>query len=193
MSLADWDEIGFLAEFTKASLPAQAVTLAKGNFPNTGSEQASRCERILRSVSLESEFGEITETQTSTVSEALMPTFELDVDDKARVFDLSSKMRKIVFASAVFDDAHKRRLLDRISAIENEVKQPKGRLDVILGGVSDVGDTLKKFGQDLKPLSDRMSEIKRITQRNSDQYEQIPAPEEIEALPSPQDFEDPEE
>lgn len=94
-------------------------------------------------------------------------------------------MRKIVLASPVFDEAHKRRLLDRITAIEKQVHQKKGRLDVVLAGVSDVGDTLKKFGTDLKPLTDRMTEIKRITQGSSTEYEAIPAPEELAKLPAP--------
>ena len=105
--------------------------------------------------------------------------------EKGRVLELSSQIRKIIFASTAFDEPHKRRLLNRIAAIENEVNQPKGKLDVILGGVSDIGDALKKFGGDLKPLSDRISEIKKITQSKSKEYAQIPAPEEQKALPAP--------
>jgi len=192
LSAADWDEIGFLARFSQSELPARALDLATGGFARNGSAQKQNCERILRALSLRDKYGVIPTVQEQEASDALEPTFSLEADDKARIFELSATMRKIVFASIVFDEAHKRRLLNRISAIENQVKQPKGKLDVILAGVSDVGDTLKKFGQDLKPLSDRMAEIRKIAQSGSNEYEQIPAPEEIDALPPPEQF-DPDE
>lgn len=193
LSAADWDEIGFLAEFAQSEIPVGALRLATGGFDSTDFVQKQICERILRALSLREQYGLIPTVQEQEPSDALEPTFSLEANDKARIFELSATMRKIVFASIVFDDAHKRRLLNRISAIENQVKQPKGKLDVILGGVSDVGDTLKKFGQDLKPLSDRMTEIRKIAQSGSNEYEQIPAPEEIDALPAPEHFDDPDE
>ena len=62
-------------------------------------------------------------------------------------------------------------------------------LDVICGGVSDIGETLGKFGVDIKPLTDRMTEVMQITRAGSKEYEQLPAPEEVKQLPKPSDEE----
>lgn len=127
---------------------------------------------------------------TSTLSDELAPTFSLNPKDKERVLDLCAQMRKIVLATEVFDQPHKRRLLDRIAGIEHQVEQPKGLLDIVRAGVSDVGETLGKFGTDIKPLTDRMKEVVQIARSNSKEYEQIPAPEEIKQLPKPESKED---
>ncbi|MBP1804983.1 hypothetical protein [Rubellimicrobium aerolatum] len=118
------------------------------------------------------------------------PTFELNADDKARVFTLCGEMRRIILASSLFDDAHKRRLLNRINAIEKQLNQPKGLFDVILGGVSDVGEVAGKFGDDVKPLTDRIREIAGIARGRTEQYSQLPPPDEVKQLPKPDDYED---
>ena len=100
-------------------------------------------------------------------------------------------MRKIVFSSSIFDAPHRRRLLNRIAAIEHEVHQKQGKLDVILAGVVDVGDALGKFGDKIEPLTKRMKEVAQIARSGSKEYEQIPAPDEIKALPAPEDSDEP--
>ena len=116
---------------------------------------------------------------------ALIPVFDLSEQDKSRILDLCVQMRKIVFATAEFDEPHRVRLLNRIAAMEREVHKKKGLFDVILGGVVDVGETLGKFGKDIKPLTDRMSEVAGIARKATKQYDQIPAPEQPLALPKP--------
>jgi len=101
-------------------------------------------------------------------------------------------MRKIVFATTDFDEPHRLRLLNRIAAIEAEVKKPKGMFDVVRAGVSDVGETLGKFGKDIKPLTDRIKEVTSIARKNTSEYDQLPAPEELKRLPPP-DEESPDE
>ncbi len=118
------------------------------------------------------------------------PTFNLDQSEKDRIALLASQMRKIVHASELFDNSHKVRILNRISSIENEVLKPKGLFDVILGGTSDIGETLGKFGVDIKPLTDRMKEIKQITRSKTKEYDELPAPDEIKKLPAPDDSEE---
>jgi len=118
-----------------------------------------------------------------------LPSFQLEPDDKSRVLKLCSDMRKIILATPDFDNAHRVRLSNRISAIESEVHKEKGMFDVVLGGVSDLGETLGKFGKDIKPLSDRMAEITKLTRGATKEYDQIPAPEEVKQLPKPDEEE----
>lgn len=143
-------------------------------------ELGNRLKRILK---LDEEIG--LRRDSANEDEELLPTFSLNEDDRAQVLKLCEEMRRIVFASNFFDHAHKRRLSNRISAIERQVHQSKGLFDVILGGLSDVGEALGKFGNDVKPLTDRMAEIAKITRDRSKEYESLPAPEEQKRLPPP--------
>jgi len=123
--------------------------------------------------------------ENKTELQDFVPTFSLNAKDKDRVLELCADMRKIILATVEFDNAHKVRLSNRIFSIEAEVHKKKGLFDVVLGGVSDIGETLGKFGKDIKPLTDRMAEVKKITRKNTQAYDQIPAPEEIKRLPKP--------
>lgn len=190
-SQADYEEIQDLARILRDRLPKKFHDIVSEGYTYESFKQLNCAQRLNRALLVDTEYGFLRTAQKDLeTSDELEPKFELAESEKAEVLKLSDQMRKIVFSSAVFDEPHKKRLLDRIAAIEKEVHQPKGRLDVILAGVSDVGDTLKKFGGDLKPLSDRMREIKSIAQSNSKEYVQIPAPEDVKKLPAPEDGEE---
>lgn len=115
----------------------------------------------------------------------LLAHFELTDDEKERIAKLCGELRKIVHASLDFDQPHKVRLLNRIAAIEVEAQKTKGKFDVFLGGMSDFGETVGKFGTDSKPFFDRIGEIVRIGRGKTKEYEQLPPPEEIKKLPPP--------
>jgi hypothetical protein len=113
------------------------------------------------------------------------PIFSLDQDEISRINKLASEMKLIVNESDFFSDHHKGRLVRRISQVEEEIHKKEGRFDVILGGVVDFGDALGQFGKKVKPLVDRMKEIRVIVQTNSREYEKLPAPDEVKRLPAP--------
>jgi hypothetical protein len=185
-SRADCDTILFLIDVLKNDLPMNLVSLVRQGIPSDEYDQVSFALRLERALELYNTFGNVRSSASdASSSDDLNPTFELDPDEQARVLQLSEKIRQIIFSSTVFDAPHKRRLLNRIAAVEREVHQDKGKLDVVLAGISDVGDTLKKFGGDLKPLSDRYKEIVQLTKSKSEQYEQIPPPPDQAALPPP--------
>ncbi|MEO9516604.1 MAG: hypothetical protein ABJH45_08565 [Paracoccaceae bacterium] len=111
-----------------------------------------------------------------------LATFELDQEDKDTLLKKCEQMRKIIWASTAFDQAHRGRLLKRVSAMEVQIGLEKGLCDVVLGGVSDFGEVLGKFGEDIKPLTDRMRDIAQITRSKSADYDKLPAPEETKKL-----------
>ena len=115
------------------------------------------------------------------------PYFSLSKDEERLVLDLAADMRREILAATKFDQARKLRLLKRVAAIEFEVHRPKGRFDVVLGGLNDVGEALGKFGNDVKPIFDRMTEIAKIARGKSSEYDQLPAPDEQKRLPKPDD------
>ena len=181
---ADYDELQIIAQLLGRRLPAKFHSVVNLDYEGLSDSQLSRAQRLERALKVDRKFGRPDDTSISGTSE-LTPVFELKEQEKKRVLRLTSQMRSIVFSSQIFDEPHKRRLLNRIAAMEKEIHQPKGKLDVILAGVSDVGDTLRKFGGDLKPLTDRMREVKNIAQTNSKEYAQIPPPDEQKKLPAP--------
>lgn len=184
LTRTDHDEMLLLAEYLGPRIPASVHSLLSGGFSTRPYQQRELGQRISRALDFISEYGEVGAADAET---ALLPTFSLAQADKDRVLELCTGMRKIIFASQDFDEPHKKRLLNRIAAIEKQVHSPKGLFDVVLGGVSDVGETLGKFGKDIKPLTDRMNEVVKITRKGTKEYDQIPAPEDIKRLPAPDD------
>ena len=185
VEIEDIDRLKVFANAGRDILPDEIGTLLES--PMRSSEGRGRLIRriqvILRAYD-DLPDGLLAEANRET--DELLPTFELDQADAERVFKLCADMRKIVFASNDFDEPHRIRLLNRIAAIERETKKPKGLYDVVLGGISDFGETLGKFGSDIKPLTERLEEVARITRRGSKQYEQLPEPEEQGKLPPPE-------
>ncbi len=184
---ADMDELSMLTQASQSVLPERFVKIvinADKNFPTSHQNRNELIERLERVLHVSKT---VPETVSPNNDSALLPTFTLPKKDKDRVIKLCSDMRKIVFASPDFDEPHKKRLLNRIAAIEKQVLSNAGLFDVILGGVSDIGETLGKFGKDVKPLTDRMNEVAQITRQGTKEYDQIPAPEEIKRLPKPDD------
>ncbi|MES0824187.1 hypothetical protein [Ruegeria sp. SCP11] len=192
---ADFDELVMLTKASEAQLPARFVDLVKnsdqdfpgGDTPLAYEKRVILAKRLSKILTVSDNFGLTEAKNLEDFSDELVPTFSLGAEDKARVLDLCSQMRKIVLATTDFDQPHKRRLLNRIAGIEAQVEQPKGMLDVVRAGVSDVGETLGKFGKDIKPLTDRMKEVAQIARSNSKEYDQIPAPEEVKQLPAPEE------
>lgn len=184
---ADMDELSMLTKASQGILPERFVEIvseADRNFPIQTISKEELVKRLVRVLAVSET---IPESVLPSNGSALLPTFTLPKKDKDRVVKLCGDMRKIVFASADFDEPHKKRLLNRIAAIEKQVLSKTGLFDVILGGVSDIGETVGKFGKDIKPLTDRMNEVAQITRQGTNEYDQIPAPEEIKRLPKPDD------
>lgn len=192
-SAADIDEVMMITEAIRSELPARFVQLAydlekafDADFPQYTRERFKRLTRILDvAATIPIDQTSISDTRENDVPEE--PTFKLEGSDKARVFELCNQIRKIIFGSDIFDQPHKRLLLNRVAAIEYQVEQPKGKLDVLRAGVSEVGETLGKFGTDIEPLTKRIKEVFQIGRSNSDEYAQIPAPDEIKQLPAPEE------
>jgi len=180
----DLDAIAMLTNAAKNKLPSRFVEIVSDmdkNFLHHSGDSRLNCLYRLN------EIYEVSKLLPATSidgldSEELTPLFSLEEEETNEILDLCSKMRKIILSTNEFDQAHKVRLLNRISAIESEVHKEKGRFDVILAGVSEVGETLGKFGTSIKPLTDRMAEVAKITRSKTKAYDQIPAPEDVKQI-----------
>lgn len=185
---ADFDEIKTLVSLAPNEFPPTFHDiLRQSKFPDRITAKNEFGQRLSRSIEVSETFG----VAEPLISENdVTPIFSLQNKEKARVLELCVDIRKIIFASTFFDEPHKRRLLNRIAAIEHEVHQKKGKLDVLLAGVSDVGDALGNFGKQVEPLTKRMKEIANLGRKGSSEYDQLPSPDEIPALPPPNETEE---
>ncbi len=64
--------------------------------------------------------------------------------------------------SELFEDKHKQRILDKLDALQAEIHKRMTTLDRFWGFFSEAGVMLGKFGNDIKPLTDRIVEVGRI-------------------------------
>jgi hypothetical protein len=185
--MADVDELIMRIESAKSSLPSRFKTVSaklKDFDESIPDFHRNRCTRLKRMLEVSSK---LPKPLAKLQDNDLHPTFKLDENDRVLVLNLCSDMRKIVLNTTHFDNPHKVRLSNRIAAIEAEVHKDNGLFDVVLGGVSDFGETLGQFGRDIKPLTNRMSEVLKITRKSTKSYDQLPSPEEIKQLPPPDD------
>ena len=187
------DRLNYLAENGDETIPVEIKNLIKELYSSysyyTDNKFEGR-ELVVRAIALLELHLELGSEQQVSSNDALLPTFSLPQDDKSRVLELCGQMRQIIIKTDFLDDPHRRRLLDRVAGIEHQVHQPKGIFDIVRGGIDDVGETLGTFGKNVKPLTDRMKEVAQIARRNTQEYDQLPAPEEIKQLPAPSDTED---
>ncbi len=182
------DELAHLVDICSDRLPKRFVSLVKeadNGTPASDSGMYLLKNRLKASLEVGKQYPTEKNNEHDQNTFELIPRFHLGEKDKARVYELCTDMRKIIFASEVFDEPHKVRLLNRIAAIEKEVHRELGKLDTVLAGVVDIGDALGKFGRKVEPLTKRMKEVADITRGGSKQYEQIPASEEPLGLPAP--------
>lgn len=83
-------------------------------------------------------------------------------DDFARIQTLINEMRDIITSSEVIDAKHKRRLLERLERMQRELHKTTSDLDRFWGFIGEAGVVMGKFGNDIKPLVDRIKELADI-------------------------------
>src|SRR6185369_8573581 len=103
--------------------------------------------------------------------------YEFSEPDFKRVHDLVRELRELIRASSLITDDHKRRLLRRLEAMQVELHKKTSDIDRFWGFVGEAGIAMRKFGEDLAPISERVLELGGIV------ITVIFAKEGIKALP----------
>jgi len=86
---------------------------------------------------------------------------------------LINEMRNLIKKSKDFEEGHKKRLLKRLEKLQGELHKKMSNLDMFWGLIGDAGVVLGKFGEDAKPLVDRVGEILKIVCRTQAKAENI--------------------
>lgn len=162
------------------------------SYEPEGNEIERSLKKLVRSLEAENTKFRLNKivSEEDLFGSATAPHFELEQDDRSQALRLTSEIKNLVHGSKKIDAKHKTRLFKRITSVENELQKIKGNYDVILGGMSDFGEAFGKFGKDVKPLVDRMREIRNLARANTSEYDQLPPPDETRELPHPDDFDD---
>jgi hypothetical protein len=106
-----------------------------------------------------------------------VPVYEFSEPDFKRVQDLVHELRDLIRGSTLIADDHKRRLLRRLEAMHGELHKKTTDIDRFWGFIGEAGIAMRKFGEDLEPISERVLELGGIV------ISVIFAKEGIKALP----------
>lgn len=98
-----------------------------------------------------------TEEYMSLFSKASI--YEFSEPDFKRVQDLINELRDLIRGSTLITDEHKRRLLRRLEAMTGELRRKTNDIDRFWGFIGEAGIAMRKFGEDLAPISERVLEL----------------------------------
>lgn len=102
-------------------------------------------------------------------------TYTFSDGDLARVQTLINELREKINECDLFDASHKQRILKKLESLQYELHKKITNVDKLWGLVGEAGVVLGKFGQDAKPLVDRIKEIAQITWRTQARSEELPS------------------
>lgn len=102
-------------------------------------------------------------------------TYEFTSGDLDRVQRLITETREAIRACDAFDEKHRRRLLMRLEKLQAEVHKKMSDVDMFWGLMGDAGVALGKFGNDVKPVVDRIKELFSIAWQAQSRAEELPS------------------
>lgn len=95
--------------------------------------------------------------------------------DLKRIQELINELRDQITGSELFAANHRERLLLRLEGLQKELHKRVSNLDKFWGLVGDAGVVIGKFGNDVKPIVDRIKEITQIVWRTQASSEELPS------------------
>jgi hypothetical protein len=101
--------------------------------------------------------------------------YQFSDGDIKRIQQLLNELRDTITKSELFDAKHKQRILSKLEGLQSELHKKMSNLDRFWGLIGEAGVVLGKFGQDAKPLVDRIREIAQITWRTQARAEELPS------------------
>jgi len=95
--------------------------------------------------------------------------------DLIRIQALINELRDLINESTLFSDNHKSRLLSKLEKLQKELHKKMSNIDIMWGFIGDAGVVFGKFGNNVKPLVDRIREIVEIAWRTQAIAEELPS------------------
>ena len=145
------------------------------NIVNSLATITQSCRRALTERNATTLFGDMKEHYQGIFGAA--EVYELSDADLARIQRLVNELRKLISESKLITAEHKGRLLRRLEGMQRELHKNTSDIDRFWGFVAEAGIVARKFGEDLKPISERVTELGTIV------ITVVMAKEGIKALP----------
>jgi hypothetical protein len=93
---------------------------------------------------------------------AKVQVYEFSEPEFKRVHELANELRELIRNSSLITEVHKRRLMRRLEAMQGELHRKTNDIDRFWGFLGEAAITMRKFGEDLRPVSERVMELSRI-------------------------------
>jgi len=101
--------------------------------------------------------------------------YEFSSGDIDKIQNLINLLREEITKAKFIEDNHKQRLLKRLEKTQSEIHKKVSDLDRFWGLIGDAGVALGKFGEDAKPIVDRIKEVTNIIWRTQARAEELPS------------------
>lgn len=188
-------------EYIELYLLLEAYTKSKGH----NSTQLDLSDDLNYNISLINDFFTQTETEferiitNMSISETRNKyntlfdntfSYEFTTGDLERIQKLINELRDNISISELFTAEHKQRLLRKLEKIQTELHKKVSDLDRFWGLIGDAGVAIGKFGNDAKPIVDRIKEIADIVWRTQSRSEELPSGTTIPFLNSKNDIQE---
>jgi len=102
-------------------------------------------------------------------------SYEFSEGDLNRIQQLINEVRQLISDSKLLSENHKGRLLKRLETLQSELHKKVSDLDRFWGLIGEAGVVIGKFGNDVKPIVDRIREIAEIVWRTQARAEELPS------------------
>jgi hypothetical protein len=100
-----------------------------------------------------------TKTEEYVALFSRVSVYEFSEAEFKRVHELVRELRELIRGSSLITDEHKRRLLRRLEAMHAELHKKTSDIDRFWGFIGEAGIAMRKFGEDLAPISERVLEL----------------------------------
>lgn len=183
-AIADWKIIAKAGLVAARRCSDQDVrSLAEDCLQIVGTEQSrhyvATVERLLE-LTLASEFDDhfLDEEAIQKFDEA-----NLSTSDIAQIQGYLATARVLAQTADYLSDEHKKRIIFRISKVENELYRPKAGFQAFLAAAAESAGLVEKYGNAAKPLAEAIQMARTTTERKVEGYAAIesePKPKQIE-------------
>jgi hypothetical protein len=89
-------------------------------------------------------------------------SYEFSDNDYKRIQILINELRELIVKNEVLSEGHKARLLKRLEAMQGELHKKTSDIDRFWGFIGEVGINIRKFGENMRPISERVQELGKI-------------------------------
>lgn len=147
-----------LASYDGIKVDRGVIRILNGVAAKLGTLASEAQSRINERVN-KSEFQSLFSLYTDVFAKVTAITYEFSETDYDRIQALINTIRDEIHKAPLISEEHRRRLLRKLEALQQELHRRISDLDRFFGFVALVGIEAGKFGENIKPLTDRVKEL----------------------------------